>query len=60
MGRFLIELKTPYRDDTIHVIFETVDFIAKLAALLPGVNLTYHHNLASGKSDFPKLSHRTD
>jgi len=25
------ELKTPYRDGTTHVIFEPVDFIAKLA-----------------------------
>lgn len=30
------ELKTPYRDGTTHVIFEPVDFIAKLAALVVG------------------------
>jgi hypothetical protein len=29
------ELKTPYRDGTTHVIFEPLDFIAKLAALVP-------------------------
>ncbi len=36
------ELKTPYRDGTTYVIFEPVDFIAKLAALVPKprVNLT--------------------
>jgi len=27
--------KTPYRDDTTHVIFEPEDFIARLAALVP-------------------------
>jgi len=41
-GRVRYELKTPYRDGTTHVIFEPVDFIAKLAALVPRprVNLT--------------------
>jgi len=41
-GQVRYELKTPYRDGTTHVIFEPVDFIAKLAALVPKprVNLT--------------------
>ncbi len=41
-GKVRYELKTPYRDGTTHVIFEPVDFIAKLAALVPKprVNLT--------------------
>jgi hypothetical protein len=41
-GMVRYELKTPYRDGTTHVIFEPVDFIAKLAALVPRprVNLT--------------------
>jgi hypothetical protein len=36
-------LKTPYRDGTTHVLFEPVDFIARLAALVPKprVNLTH-------------------
>lgn len=36
------ELKTPYRDGTTHVFFEPVDFIGKLAALVPPpqLNLT--------------------
>ena len=36
------ELKTPYRDGTTHVIFEPLEFIARLAALVPRprVNLT--------------------
>ena len=29
------QLKTPYRDGTTHIIFEPLDFIAKLAALVP-------------------------
>ena len=29
------QLKTPYRDGTIHVIFEPLDFMARLAALVP-------------------------
>jgi hypothetical protein len=32
-GKARYELKNPYRDGTTHVIFEPVDFIAKLAAL---------------------------
>ena len=36
------ELKTPYGDGTTHVIFEPLDFIARLAALVskPKVNLS--------------------
>jgi len=29
------QLKMPYSDGTTHVIFESVDFIAKLALLVP-------------------------
>ncbi len=41
-GKVRYRLKTPYRDGTTHVIFEPLDFIAKLAALVPRprVNLT--------------------
>jgi hypothetical protein len=34
-GRVRYELKTPWRNGTTHVEFEPVDFIAKLAALVP-------------------------
>jgi len=46
-GKVRYELKTPYRDGTTHVIFEPVDFIAKLAALVPRprVNLTRFHGV---------------
>jgi hypothetical protein len=41
-GNVRYQLKTPYRDGTTHVIFGPLDFIAKLAALVPRprVNLT--------------------
>jgi len=34
-GTVRYELKTPYRDGTTHVIFEPMDFIARLVALVP-------------------------
>jgi hypothetical protein len=44
-GSIRYQLKTPYRDGTTHFIFEPLDFIAKLAALvpMPCVNLTRFH-----------------
>ena len=50
-GKVIYTLKTPYRDGTTQVAFEPVDFIARLAALVPKprVNLTrYHGILARG------------
>jgi hypothetical protein len=40
-------LKTPYRDGTTHVVFEPLDFLARLAALVPRprVNLTRFHGV---------------
>ena len=51
-GQVRYELKTPYRDGTTHVIFEPVDFIAKLAALVPKprVNLTRFHGVFAPNS----------
>lgn len=45
-------LKTPYRDGTTHVIFEPLDFIARLAALVPRprVNLTRFHGVFAPNS----------
>ncbi|MBK9667589.1 MAG: transposase [Gammaproteobacteria bacterium] len=39
--------KTPYRDGTTHVAFEPLDFIARLAAVVPRprVNLTRYHGV---------------
>ena len=46
-GNVRYQLKTPYRDGTTHVIFEPLDFIARLAALVPKprVNLTRFHGV---------------
>ncbi len=41
------QLKTPYKNGTTHVIFEPLDFIARLAALVPKprINLTRFHGV---------------
>jgi len=46
-GKIRYELKTPYRNGTTHIIFEPLDFISKLAALVPvpRVNLTRYHGI---------------
>ena len=46
-GNIRYQLKTTYRDGTTHVIFEPLDFIARLAALVPRprVNLTRFHGV---------------
>jgi hypothetical protein len=46
------QLKTPYRDGTTYVIFEPLDFIARLAALVPKprVNLTRFHGVFAPNS----------
>jgi hypothetical protein len=51
-GKVRYELKTPYRDGTTHVIFEPLDFIAKLAALVPKprANLTRFHGVLAPNS----------
>ena len=46
-GKVVYTLKTPYRDGTTQVAFDSVDFIARLAALVPKprVNLTRYHGV---------------
>ena len=41
------QLKTLYRDGTTHVIFDPLDFMARLAALVPRprVDLTSYHGV---------------
>ena len=53
-GNVRYELKTPYRDGTTHVIFEPLDFIARLAALVPKprVNLTRYHGVFAPNSPY--------
>jgi len=56
-GRIRYELKTPYRDGTSHVIFEPLDFLARLASLVPKprVNLTRFHGVFA-----PNSKHRIE
>jgi len=51
-GNIRYRLKTPYQDGTTHVIFEPLDFIARLAALVPKprVNLTRFHGVSAPHS----------
>tara|TARA_B110001450_G_scaffold163463_1_gene152392 strand:+ start:276 stop:1241 length:966 start_codon:yes stop_codon:yes gene_type:complete len=51
-GQVRYALKTPYRNGTNHVVFEPLDFIAKLAALVPKprVNLTRFHGVFAPNS----------
>ena len=53
-GNIRYQLKTPYRDGTTHFIFQPLDFIAKLAALVPKprVNLTRFHGVLAPNSKF--------
>ena len=51
-GRVRYELKTPWRNGTTHVIFEPLDFISRLASLIPKprVNLTRFHGVFAPNS----------
>ena len=53
-GKVRYQLKTPYRDGTTHVIFEPLDFIARLAALVPKprVNLIRFHGVFAPNSRY--------
>jgi ribosomal protein S27E len=46
-GQMRYRLKTPYRDGTTHIVLEPLDFIARLAALVPPprVHLTRFHGV---------------
>lgn len=51
-GNVRYQLKTPYRDGTTDVIFEPLDFIARLVALIPRprANLTRFHGVFAPNS----------
>ena len=53
-GNVRYRLKTPCRDGTTHVIFEPLDFIARLAALVPKprVNLIRFHGVFAPNSRY--------
>lgn len=46
-GQVRYILKTPYRDGTTHIVLEPLDFIARLAALVPPprMHLTRYHGV---------------
>jgi hypothetical protein len=46
-GQVRYRLKTPYRDGTTHIVLEPLDFIARLAALVPPprAHLTRFHGV---------------
>ena len=46
-GEVRYTLKSPYRDGTTHVVFQPLDFLARLGALVPRprVNLTRFHGV---------------
>jgi hypothetical protein len=56
-GKVRYELKTPFRNGTTHVIFEPLDFIARLVALVPKprVNLTRFHGVFAPNSKLRAL-----
>ena len=53
-GNVRYQLKTPYRDGATHVIFEPLDFIVRLAVLVPKprVNLTRFHGVFAPNSQY--------
>jgi hypothetical protein len=46
-GRVLVTLKTVWRDGTSHLLFEPIEFMEKLAAIIPrpAVNLVLYHGV---------------
>ena len=53
-GKVRYEFKTPYSDGTTHVLFEPLDFISRLVALVPKprVNLTRFHSVFAPNSKY--------
>ena len=54
-GKLRYALKHPYSNGTTHFLFEPLDLLAKLAALLPRprVNLTRYHSVFAPNSKLP-------
>ena len=51
-GNVIVALKTPYDDGTSHVVLNSMEFMGRLAALIPkpSVNLTRFHGVFSPRS----------
>ena len=56
-GRVRYEVKKPWRNGTTHVIFEPLDFIARLVAQVPKprVNLTRFHGVFAPNSKYRSM-----
>ena len=56
-GQIRYQLKIPYNDGTTHVIFDPLDFIARLVALVPKprINLTRYHGIFAPHSQYRTL-----
>jgi len=54
-GKVRYQLKTPWRDGTTHVEFEPIEFMAKLAALIPPprAHLTRFHGVFAPNANLP-------
>jgi hypothetical protein len=53
-GRIALRLKTPWSDGSTHVVYEPLDLIAKLAALIPRPhkNLVLYHGVLAANSSW--------
>jgi len=53
-GNIRYQLKNPYRNGTTHLVFEPLDFLSKLAALVPKprVNLIRYHGVFAPNSPY--------
>jgi hypothetical protein len=51
-GRIALQLKTPWHDGSTHVVYEPLDLIAKLAALIPRPrkNIVLYHGVLSANA----------
>jgi len=56
-GKVLLELKTKWNDGTTHMLFEPVEFLEKLAAVIPRphINLVIYHGVLAPNSKLRKL-----
>ena len=56
-GRIIYELKHPFKDGTTHFVFEPLEFLAKLAALVPRprANLTRYHGVLAPNAKYRNL-----
>ncbi len=52
-GRILMELKTPFWDGSTHILFEPLEFLEKLAAVIPRprVNLMRPRHVVDGTAN---------